>query len=1080
MNPRVVFAREGLSIARSLLRFGWLLIKCGVLGAFVAVLLALPHLYRRVDEEVRRRVQQRLAECYPDFRVEVRSATLVSGKGIQVRGIRLAEPKSAADGDLNAAPTVQIEEAFLFCNTRPEELVRQEPQITCMVLRRPVIRAYRRPSGAWNVEGLFPTGPVGLRACPVRIEQGELEILASNQAGSMPLVWRNLEVELLPDGDAASSPESRVRHFRGSATGEVIRRIEFQGSVVPEAGRWTLTGRAEGIQWSTEFRRALPDELADRLGFLASLRAEGTLQFRAACDPSVSPAVDFEVSGQVSEGRLDDPRLPAPLSDLRATVACNSQGIVVRNVFARAGQTSLQLSYTQAGYLADAPRTLHILARNLDLHARLLDLLPEAIQTHWPKYLPSGQVNLEATLTYDGRAWKPEVALECLDVSFTYHKFRYRLEHATGTLRLKDDLLLVNVTGYRGNQAVRVSAEVLAPLHAWQGTVEARAEALPLDDRLLAALPENVRKTLERLHPSGTLQALVRVWRDNPQDPVHHYVHAVLQGGSLCYERFAYPLMGVRGIFEMRDDRWTFRDLEAVNDTGRLRGSGHLIPTPQGRELRLWVVGEEVPLEEELRDALPPAMQQVWNDLRPQGVVDLQADVRYESGREHPEVVVRAWPRGQGVSIQPVPFPYRIERLQGAMVYQDGSFVFERLRGEHGEVRVSAAGRCDFPPDGSFRLVLEGLDVHRLRPDRDLLQALPSPLKRVVAELNPEGPLHLAGDVVFARTAPGAPLTAQWDLALETHQAALDCGLKLENIAGGIRLAGSFDGQRLACRGELDIDALSCRDVQWTQIRGPVWIDDQRVFFGNWAAQGQPLDPQPSENPAQSPKTAVGRPVTARLFGGLVRADGCILLGAEPHFALQAEYAGGDLECLAREILPGPQNLKGRMAGNLVLRGKGRNLNDLDGHGTVALRDADIYELPLMVAMLKILSIRRPDRTAFSTADIEFHIAGNHLYFDRLRFQGDAISLVGQGEMNMQSEIKLTFHALVGRADQDLPVVEQVLGRASQQLMLIHVGGTLHKPEVRRQAFPGVNQALQQLQAQRGLNSVRRLPRKFW
>ncbi len=1074
----VTSATEGPSIARSWLQFGWLLIKCGLLGAFVAVLLALPHLYRRVDEEVRRRVEERLAACYPNLRVEVHSASLVPGKGIQVRGIRLAEPQSAPASPPGAV--VQIEEAFLFCDTRLEELVRHDPQITCVVLRRAKVCAWRRPSGHWNFEALLPLPRLNEGACRVRIEQGELELSASGVPGSSPLVWRNLELEVLPEGDGASNGQQGLRHFRGSATGEAIRRIEFQGTVSPGDGGWTIAGRAEGIQWSPEFRRALPAEWAERLGPLASLQAQGALEFRAALDPSAVPALDFEVSGQLSEGRLDDPRLPAPLGDLRASVVCNTQGIVVRNAFARAGQTSLQLSYTQAGYSADALRTLHVLARNLDLDARLLDVLPEALQTHWPKYLPSGQVNVEATLTYDGKAWTPEVSLECLDVSFTYYKFRYRLEHATGTLRLKDDVLRVNVTGYRGNQPVRVSAEVLAPLDHWHGTIEARAEALPLDDRLLAALPENVRKTLERLHPSGTLQAFVRVWRDSPQDSVHRYVHAVVQGGTLRYERFTYPLVGVRGIFEMRDDHWSFRDLEAVNDTGRFRASGHLVPTPAGHELRLWLAGEEVPLEEELRDALPPAMQQVWNDLRPQGVVDVQADVRYESGREQPEVVVRAWPRGQGVSIQPVPFPYRIERLQGGLVYQGGSLVFGRLKGEHGEVRVSAAGRCDFPPDGSFRLVLEGLDVDRLRPDRDLLQALPARLKRVVAELNPEGPVHLAGDVVFARAGPGAPLTAQWDVALQMHQAAMECGLRLENITGEVRLAGRFDGQRLGCQGELDIDALLCRDVQWTQIRGPLWIDDQRVLFGTWAERMRSAEGPPGSDVPAEPKPAAARPLTARLFNGLVRLEGWVGLGPEPQFGLQADYAGGDLECLAREILPGPQDLKGRMAGNLVLRGKGRNLNDLEGHGTIALRDADIYELPLMVAMLKILSIRRPDRTAFSTADIEFHIAGNHFYFDRLRFQGDAISLVGQGEMNMQSEIKLTFHALVGRADQELPVVEQVLGRASQQLMLIHVGGTLQKPEVRRQAFPGVNQALQQLQAQRGLNAERRLPRKFW
>ena len=44
--------------------------------------------------------------------------------------------------------------------------------------------------------------------------------------------------------------------------------------------------------------------------------------------------------------------------------------------------------------------------------------------------------------------------------------------------------------------------------------------------------------------------------------------------------------------------------------------------------------------------------------------------------------------------------------------------------------------------------------------------------------------------------------------------------------------------------------------------------------------------------------------------------------------------------------------------------------------------------------------------------------------------------------------------------------MKQFLGGASQQILLIHVDGTLQNPQVRREAFPGVNQVLEQLQAE--------------
>jgi hypothetical protein len=58
----------------------------------------------------------------------------------------------------------------------------------------------------------------------------------------------------------------------------------------------------------------------------------------------------------------------------------------------------------------------------------------------------------------------------------------------------------------------------------------------------------------------------------------------------------------------------------------------------------------------------------------------------------------------------------------------------------------------------------------------------------------------------------------------------------------------------------------------------------------------------------------------------------------------------------------------------------------------------------------------------------------------------------------------LTFHAIVGRGELDLPVLKQVVGGASRQIMLIHVAGSLQHPETRREAFPVVNKALQNLQ----------------
>jgi hypothetical protein len=67
--------------------------------------------------------------------------------------------------------------------------------------------------------------------------------------------------------------------------------------------------------------------------------------------------------------------------------------------------------------------------------------------------------------------------------------------------------------------------------------------------------------------------------------------------------------------------------------------------------------------------------------------------------------------------------------------------------------------------------------------------------------------------------------------------------------------------------------------------------------------------------------------------------------------------------------------------------------------------------------------------------------------------------------MNLNSDIHATLSAIVGRSEWQLPVFKTVMGQASQQFMQIHVDGNLADPHIHREAFPGINQALQQLQA---------------
>ena len=132
---------------------------------------------------------------------------------------------------------------------------------------------------------------------------------------SCTLTLRELNVSIKPAEQHAGEPDRL--DVEGQLTGEHVGRIDLNGSIEPAAGRWSIGGHVESLAISPEFRAALPEHVADRLKEAAAVRGQVQLSFRLAGRDAKSPP-RFEVDGEVSHGQVEDPRLPTPLTDLKA------------------------------------------------------------------------------------------------------------------------------------------------------------------------------------------------------------------------------------------------------------------------------------------------------------------------------------------------------------------------------------------------------------------------------------------------------------------------------------------------------------------------------------------------------------------------------------------------------------------------------------------------------------------------------------------------------------------------------------------------------------------------------------------
>jgi hypothetical protein len=327
---------------------------------------------------------------------------------------------------------------------------------------------------------------------------------------------------------------------------------------------------------------------------------------------------------------------------------------------------------------------------------------------------------------------------------------------------------------------------------------------------------------------------------------------------------------------------------------------------------------------------------------------------------------------------------------------------------------------------------------------------MPAGFAASLSRLQIAGPLNMQGALeIIVPAAAEQPPQVGWDLNLDIENGRMTAGAPIEHIHGEVRLRGHSGPQGFENRGELNIDSAIVRDVQLTQIRGPLAFDAEQLRFGAWSER---------DLPNRKP-----RPLTATVFGGVIALDGQMRFGGELPFQLQAWLEQGDLSAIAREMAPRQQRVSGKVFAVVNLSGTGEGVHTYRGQGQVRLKDADIYELPTIVALLKLASVNNVDRNAFTTSSIDFRIEGDDLELDRIELAGDAITLKGRGRLTSAREIDMKLYTQVGRDEAYLPIFRPLVGDVSRQFLLFEVTGSVDRPVVNRQVFPNLNERLQEL-----------------
>ena len=647
--------------------------------------------------------------------------------------------------------------------------------------------------------------------------------------------------------------------------------------------------------------------------------------------------------------------------------------------------------------------------------------------------------------------------LTAWDVALTWDKFPYPLQQTRGRISVRPDEVAFDLLAKGGGADIGLTGHIKDPGPAWQGWFESQSPGpVPIDETLFAAASENLQKVVRPFGASGALSFAARFSR-NAEFELQKKAVLRLADVSMKHEAFPYALSTVSGQMEMVNDNWTFSNIQARNGSTSVVCNGRFDRDDRGGMLKLDIVGNNVLLDSELRDSVSSGSQQMWRQMQPRGTVDrVAATFELAKKVQHKRLVVTLEKFSRlddqsidSLSVTPTSFPYRIDDVSGVVQLVDGQLTMTNVRGRHGSVRLSTSGTVRSDRGGSWVIDFRQLTADQLRVDREFLDAAPENLGRALRSVAVQGPLSLVGNLQITHNprAPN-PIATSWNLDIDLEGGTVGQHAQLRHVSGGLHLVGQATGGVMQCLGDLQLDSLTHRGIQITNVHGPIRFDGNRILSGACAG------------PGLSNQSA--RRLSAQVFGGVVHFDSQLQLDEQGTFESQIDLANADFATMLRDGAKRKLPVNGKAFAHLRLVGNCQGRQTWRGGGTMQLRNSDMYELPIVLALLKTARTGSTDRTAFTDADVKFQLQGENIYLDRIDLNGDALTLKGIGEISRNRQVNINFYSVLGRESSYVAAVRPLLGMASRRFLLVKVRGTLDSPEMTREVLPGLNETLQQ------------------
>ena len=1003
--------------------------------------------------EVRRQVLEQFSAKFPGANVTVESARLRL-----LGGIAISELRMTRRDDADLVNFLYVPSAVIYLDK--EHLLGGKLAIRKLELDRPRLRVLRDGDGHWNLAGILAPPDLRERIPMLVIKQGTIIIEDRRTQGAAPLEIKDVNLKIVNDPDMTVT-------FEGTGNSEATGPVQWHGSWQRDSGQTTLTCAAPAIPIGPALVQRLAGACPEIDKYAHDFSGNGELHATLSYYPDRKQAWEHDVTFHLTAGKLRHKLLPEPLEDISASLRCVNGHIGQIEAHARAGSAALTLTLDEVSLPLPCCTTadelfkkLHLTIDNLPVDSKLLHALPEKHRKIEQEFSPNGPINVDFTMWFEKQSLRNRLTLKPQQMTGSFINFPYLVTRLTGEIICNwgediDATIEVNLTGSAKQQPIHITSKVKGTKPDWNFSVDVWGNNVPIDDDLLQALRANKENpkpyTLAAsFHATGLVDFRVHCdWHRDPSEREgghfdNRYI-LTFRNGSVKYDVFPLLLNKVEGILDIEPDHWTFHHFKANHGDCTFYTGGRSWHDPVTKEehIEIGIAGRGVLLDEDLREALVNNnnknrdLKRTWDTFSPSGQIDFDGTIRMVPARgpdAPPDISLTVWP--QKCQMTPAFFRYTLADLTGKVRYENGVVELEDIRAAHNgtNIRLDRAV-VQLKKDGGFVADLVNLHADPLVTDSDFLKALQDNpgLQKAVGALAVEGSLRV--DTRLYIDAPpenDKKPRIYWDGAAVMEDATLHTGIKIEHVKGTVALRGWHNGQRIdGAAGNLAIREMTIFDQPIRNIRGEMLISED--------------EPEVLKFPG----------LMANYFGGQIYGPLRLEFGSRLRYRLDLTASQVDLNQFGLHNFKNSE-LNGQAVAQIYLEGEGAETSGLKGNGRIDVPNGRMYNLPLLLDLLKFLGLRLPDRTAFEEAHVVFDIEGLRAHVKQLELYGNAISLRGSGDTNIDGrDLNFIFYLDWARLGQMLPAgVRDIPREISNQLFRIEMRGEVGNLHFRKEPVP--------------------------